>query len=97
MKVWPLGKEPMGHTVLMDAAALNRYDMVVFLLAAGADYHKETKKGDTLIDLLRDDLQNPNLLRTDMLFEAKAQVIDFLESNGVDVVELRELYRTPPE
>ena len=86
---------PMGYTVMMDAANLNRYDMVSYLLKNGADPRLATSKGHTLTDLLRDDLKNPNLLRTGELFEAKRAVIDLLASNGVDVVELRTLYAKP--
>ena len=88
---------PMGHTVLMSAADLNRYDMAHYLLSNGADPSLATKNGDTIVDLLESDLKNPNLLRTGELFEAKGKVIDLLESNGVDVAELRQLYATPPK
>lgn len=87
---------PMGHTVMMDAASLNRYDMVSYLLANGSDPRLATTNGHTIVDLLRNDLKNPHLLRTGELFEAKAKVIDLLESNGVDVAELRRLYANPP-
>jgi len=89
--------KPMGHTVMMDAAALNRYDMVHYLLASGANPALTTTNGHTIADRLRKDLQNPNLLRTGKLFKAKAQVIELLEFKGVDVAELRLLYKTSPQ
>ena len=84
-----------GTPPIIDACYLNRYDMVHYLLLKGADHKAQTTDGDSVMRCLRDDLKNPHLLRTGERFQAKAKVIDLLGSNGVDVVELRQLYRTP--
>jgi len=86
-----------GITPLMEAASLNRYDVVLYLLKKGADPKIRTDAGDTLGSLLQDHLQNPHLARTGEILEAKRRVIDLLESNGVDVIHLRRLYVTPPQ
>lgn len=87
---------PMGHTVVMDAASLNRYDMVYYLLLNCADACLASDKRLTFIDYLKDDLRNPNLLRSGELFEAKGNVVKLLESKGIDVSELKKLLMTLP-
>ncbi|MFZ2656414.1 MAG: ankyrin repeat domain-containing protein [Victivallales bacterium] len=78
-----------SFTAIEDAATVNLYDMVLFLLERGAKL--EAKDKETLVKCLKDNLNNPNFNHFGKSMENKEKVVDYLEKKGVDVKELRVL------
>ncbi len=72
-----------GWSPLRYAANLNRYDMVLLLLQAGADWSISDKQGKTLVYRI----ETGNIAETSKYYEYLVKVIDFLRGVGVDVDE----------
>jgi ankyrin repeat protein len=71
------GKE----TPMMAAAALNQWEIVYTLLAAGADYTLQNRWGNTVSYYI----ENNNIVANSELYRWRQKVVTFLEAKGISV------------
>ncbi len=68
-------------TPLMQAVRFNRYDMAYLMLQAGADPALETKRGTTIVSVIKQSRTDPR----SPLYQWRTKVIDLLKAKGIDV------------
>jgi ankyrin repeat protein len=70
-----------GNTPLIQAADLNQFDIVYYLLDRGADYKLKNKFGNTVVF----DIEMNNIDPKSTGYAWRQKVIEFLRSKGVSV------------
>lgn len=73
-------------TPLMHAVRFNRYDMAYLMLKAGADPALETKRGSTIVHLIKQSRTDPQ----SPLYQWRTKVIELLKAKGIDVDNAKE-------